>query len=234
MASWIEYWNSDHPIYVNERHKQLHYRLLARDLAALAPDSEAIALDFGCGEALAAAEFSEGLRKLYLVEAAPAVREKLATRHAGHARIAVLSDAEAFALPEGSVDLVILHSVAQYIPRDDLSGLLGRLAGKLRDGGRIVVGDILPPDLPATTDALALLRFGFEGGFLMAAGLGLVRAALSDYRKLRQDLGLARYTESEMLSILEGLGLTARRLEHNPGHNQARMAFMGLKVAPLE
>jgi signal recognition particle subunit SEC65 len=61
-----------------------------------------------------------------------------------------------------------------------------------------------------------------------------VRAALSDYRKLREDLGLTRYSENEMLSILEGLGLTARRLEHNPGHNQARMAFMGLKVAPLE
>ncbi len=76
-----------------------------------------------------------------------------------------------------------------------------------------------------------MLRFGFEGGFLMAAGLGLVRAALSDYRKLRADLGLARYTEAEMLSLLEGLGLTARRLERNPGHNQSRMAFMAVKLA---
>jgi SAM-dependent methyltransferase len=234
MKSWVEYWNSDHPIYVNERHRVLHYKLLARDLAALVPDSDSIVLDFGCGEALSADELAGHTRKLLLADAAPNVREKLGARFGTQGRISVLSDAEALSMPDGSVDLVILHSVAQYVPRADFSDLIGKLAAKLRDGGRIVVGDILPPDLPATTDAFALLRFGLEGGFLFAAGLGLVRAALSDYRKLRDDLGLTRYPESEMLALLEGLGLTARRLEQNPGHNQARMAFMGLKVAPLE
>lgn len=234
MTSWIDYWNGDHPIYVNERHKALHYRLLARDLASLVPDEDAVVLDFGCGEALSADILAERTRRLSLSDAAPNVRDKLAMRFAGNSRISVLSDAEVFALPEASLDLVILHSVAQYVPRADFPGLIERLAEKLRDGGRIVVGDILPPDLPATTDALALLRFGFEGGFLAAAGMGLVRAALSDYRKLREDLGLTRYTEAEMLSLLEGLGLTARRLERNPGHNQSRMAFMAVKLAPLE
>lgn len=234
MKSWVEYWNSDHPIYVNERHRLLHYKLLARDLAALVPDAESIVLDFGCGEALFADDLASHAHKLMLADAAPNVREKLSTRFGANSRITVLSDAEALALPDESLDLVILHSVAQYVPRADFPGLIEKLVAKLRDGGRIVVGDILPPDLPATTDALALLRFGFEGGFLGAAGLGLVRAALSDYRKLREDLGLTRYTESEMLALLEGLGLTARRLEQNPGHNQARMAYMGLKVAPLE
>lgn len=234
MTSWVEYWNSDHPIYVNERHRLLHYKLLARDLAALVPDDDALVLDFGCGEALSADDLASHCRKLSLADSASNVREKLSARFAGNSRISVISDSEALALPENSIDLIILHSVAQYIPREDFPGLVGKLVGKLRDGGRIVIGDILPPDLPAITDALALLRFGFEGGFLMAAGVGLVRAALSDYRKLREDLGLTRYTESDMLSLLEGAGLTARRLEQNPGHNQARMAFMGLKVAPLE
>lgn len=234
MTSWVEYWNSDHPIYVNERHRLLHYKLLARDLAALVPDDEALVLDFGCGEALSADDLAGHARKLSLADSASTVREKLVARFAGNSKIAVISDSDALALPENSLDLIILHSVAQYIPREDFPGLVEKLVGKLRDGGRIVIGDVLPPDLPAITDALALLRFGFEGGFLMAAGLGLVRAALSDYRKLRENLGLTRYTESEMLSLLEGVGLTARRLEQNPGHNQARMAFMGLKIAPLE
>jgi SAM-dependent methyltransferase len=234
MTSWIDYWNGDHPIYVNERHRQLHYRLLARDLASLVPDGEALVLDFGCGEALSADILAGKTRRLTLSDAAPNVREKLAARFAGNTRIAVISEREALALPEASLDLVIVHSVAQYVPREDFPTLVESLAGKLRAGGRLVLGDILPPDLPATTDALALLRFGFEGGFLMAAGMGLVRAALSDYRKLRADLGLTRYTENEMLALLEGLGLTARRLERNPGHNQSRMAFMALKLAPLE
>jgi SAM-dependent methyltransferase len=234
MKSWVEYWNSDHPIYVNERHRLLHYKMLARDLATLVPDEDAVLLDFGCGEALAADDLARQCRKLTLADAAPTVREKLAERFSGNSKIAVISDAHALALPEGSLNLIILHSVAQYVPRADFPGLIETLSGKLAEGGRIVIGDILPPDLSALTDALALLRFGWQGGFLTAAGLGLVRAALSDYRKLREDLGLTRYTEHEMLALMETAGLTSRRLEQNPGHNQARMAFMGVKIAPLE
>ena len=99
MTSWIDYWNGDHPIYVNERHKVLHYRLLARDLAGLVPDDDAVVLDFGCGEALSADILAGKTRRLTLSDAAPAVRDKLAARFAGHPRIAVLSDHEAFALP---------------------------------------------------------------------------------------------------------------------------------------
>ncbi|CAN1541036.1 AdoMet_MTases domain containing protein [Rhabdaerophilaceae bacterium] len=234
MTSWIEYWNGDHPIYVNERHRQLHYRFLARDLAALLPGPDAIVLDFGCGEALAADQLAAECRKLFLADTASTVRDKLTSRFGHLARVDVLSAEEALALPAGAIDLIIIHSVAQYVPKADLAALLGQLSEKLANGGRLVVGDILPPDLSALADAKALLRFGFEGGFLFAAGRGLIRAALSDYRKLRDDLGLTRYTEAEMLAIIEGLGLTARRLEHNPGHNQARMGFAGLKVAPLD
>lgn len=234
MTSWVEYWNGDHPIYVNERHRQLHYRMLARDLAALLPGPDAIVLDYGCGEALAADQLAAECRKLYLAETASTVRDKLTTRFGGHSRIGILSAEEALALPAGTLDLIIIHSVAQYVPKPEFAALLAQLSAKLANGGRLVVGDILPPDLSALADAQALLRFGFEGGFLGAAGLGLVRAALSDYRKLRENLGLTRYTEAEMLSVLEGLGLTARRLDHNPGHNQARMGFAGLKVAPLD
>lgn len=233
MKSWVEYWNSDHPIYVNERHRLLHYRLLARDLAELVPDPEAVVLDFGCGEALSAGDLASHARKLILADAAPNVRAKLEARFSSNPRITILSDQAARALPAASLDLVILHSVAQYVPRAEFPHLLESLIGKLRDGGRIVLGDILPPDLSAATDAMALLRFGLEGGFLLAAGTGLARAAISDYRKLRQNLGLTRYTEAEILALLEGFGLTARRLERNPGHNQARLAFIGLRVAPL-
>jgi SAM-dependent methyltransferase len=234
MKSWIEYWDGDHPIYVNPRHRLLHYQFLARDLAELVPDAEAIVLDFGCGEAEGAGDLARHCRKLYLADAAPTVRANLEGRFSAHGRITILSPEGVDDLPAGSLDLVILHSVAQYIAKPALAALLAKLVSKLRDGGRLVLGDLIPPELSAWADAQALLEFGWKGGFLLAAMAGLVRAALSDYRKLRQDLGLTRYEESEILAVLEGLGLTARRIEHNPGHNQARYAVMGLKVAPLE
>jgi SAM-dependent methyltransferase len=234
MKSWVEYWDSDHPIYVNARHMALHYRAVARDIATLVPDEEARVLDYGCGEALSADIVARACRRLTLCDAAPTIRDKLAGRFAENRKIIIASPEDVAALGAGSMDLVVLHSVAQYIPKPDFARLVHELAGKLASGGRIVVGDVIPPENSAITDAKALLTFGAEGGFLLAAGWGLVRAALSDYRKLRETLGLTTYTEIEMLSVIEGAGLTARRQEHNPGHNQARMAFMGLKVAPLE
>jgi len=143
----------------------------------------------------------------------------------------VLAPEEAKALAAGSLDLVVIHSVAQYLTKPDFAALVADFAQKLKSGGSLIVGDILPNDLSAMTDARALLRFGFEGGFLVPAFVGLVRTALSDYRKIRAQLGLTHYDEAEMLATLEKAGLTARRLEKNLGHNQARMAFGAVKFA---
>jgi hypothetical protein len=76
------------------------------------------------------------------------------------------------------------------------------------------------------TDALALLRFGWQGGFMLAAAFGLLRTAFSEYRKLRAELGLAAYDEKEMIALLAEAGFKAERRRPNLGHNQARMAFV--------
>ena len=49
---WRDYWNQDTPIYASERHKLLHYRLIANDIIGLVSSPGAIVLDYGCGEAL--------------------------------------------------------------------------------------------------------------------------------------------------------------------------------------
>lgn len=231
MKSWVEFWNSDNPIYVSDRHKMLHYRGIAQDIRDLIPDGDPVVLDFGCGEALSADLVAARCRKLLLADAAPAVREKLAQRFAGTRGIQVLSPEDVAALHEGSLDLAVIHSVAQYLGKGEFTLLVRQLADKLKPGGSLIVGDILPNGLSATTDAGALLAFGWQGGFLVPAVAGLARTALSDYRKIRGELGLTHYDEAEMLAMLDGAGLTARRLEKNLGHNQARMAFAAVKFA---
>jgi len=51
-SAWLAFWNGSHPIYVNARHKDVHYRLIAKAIAALVPRPDARVLDYGCGEAL--------------------------------------------------------------------------------------------------------------------------------------------------------------------------------------
>jgi SAM-dependent methyltransferase len=96
----------------------------------------------------------------------------------------------------------------------------------LKPGGRLVVGDILRPEVGMGRDVAALLKFAFRHGFLRDALIGLVSTALSDYRQLRARVGLQRYSEDEMIAKLAASGFTASRAHFNIGHNPWRMTFV--------
>ena len=225
MGDWIAFWDSEHSIYVNARHRDVHYRTIAQDIRAHLPPSAAV-LDYGCGEALHADLIAASARTLILCEAAPRVRATLAARFAGHAKVRVCSPDEVAALPAGSTDVVVMHSVAQYLTPQQLDGLLALFRRLLRAEGVLILGDVIPPHVSALTDAWALIRFGAANGFLGAALIGLVRTFASDYWRLRSDLGLTRYSEAAMVEKLGAAGFSASRARVNIGHNAARMTFL--------
>jgi|SRR5436190_6800463 SAM-dependent methyltransferase len=225
MGDWVAFWDSEHSIYVNARHRDVHYRTIAQDIRALVPAGAAV-LDYGCGEALHADVVAEPARRLTLCEAAAIVRAGLANRFAGNRKIEVRSPEQVAAMLAGSLDVVVLHSVAQYLTPDELDALLERFRRLLTDQGLLVVGDIIPTRVSALTDAIALLSFGAGNGFFGAALVGLARTVASDYWRLRSDLGLTRYDESAIIEQLAKAGFSARRAPTNIGHNQARMTFL--------
>ena len=226
MMNWREYWNGPHPIYVNARHRALHFSLIARDIAALIPSRDAAMLDYGCGEADTAAELAGRCGKLYLFDTADAVRARLAQKHAGDERIMLIDEPGLADVPDASLDLIVVNSVLQYLGEAELVSILDFARTKLKPSGRLALGDVIPTDANAVSDTLALLDFAFKGGFLFAALIGLVRTALSDYRKLRDRLGLTRYTQAQMLELLQKNGFAAQRAPKNIGHNQGRMLFL--------
>ena len=226
---WQGFWNGDHPIYVNARHRQIHDSVLARDIVTEITSPAMTVLDYACGEATEAHHVAAHCATLILSDGAATVRERLKARYAKSPSIVIQSPDETIALPEGSVDLIIVNSLLQYLTRDETKNLVAMLYAKLKRGGRLVIGDVIPPDVPAITDALALLRFGAQHGFFFAAILGLIRTVFSDYRKIRGALGLTLWEEPAFLALLSQAGFSARRMPKNFGHNQARMAFEGLK-----
>ena len=228
--SWRDYWNADTPIYVNDRHKSLHYAGIARDIAAYVPHEGALVLDHGCGEALCADRVAARSGKLWLCDGAPLVRERLAARFAAEPKIVVIAPEEVDALPDHGLDLVVVNSLLQYLSTEELDELLGLWRSKLRDDGRLVLADVIPHETSPVDDVSALLRFAWSGGFLGAALLGLARTALSDYAKLRSELGLTHYGEEEMLALLEGRGYRAERAARNMGHNPKRMTFVARPI----
>ena len=238
MNDWIAFWDSEHSIYVNARHRDVHYRVIAENIRALIAlrlsqardDGAPVVLDYGCGEALHADRVAEVASRLILCEAAPKVLAGLAERFATYPRIEVHSSAAAAALPDRSLDIVVLHSVAQYLAPTEFDTLLALFRRLLKPTGRLFIGDIIPPRLPAARDAIALLKFAGANGFFIAALFGLGRTLLSDYWRLRGQLGLTRYDESAIAKKLSAAAFAATRLPANIGHNQARMTFSARPV----
>lgn len=225
--SWLDFWDRSHRIYVNDRHLQVHCRGVADDILSLAPRADAVLLDYGSGDALDAARVADRVGRLCLYDAAPEVRARLKKRFAEHRRIAILDDA-ALAAPEmaGTIDLIVVNSVLQYVPRTALPGLLQAWRRLLKPGGRLVLADVIPPGDTMVADTTALLGFAWREGFFLGAALGLVQTFFSDYRKLRQKLGLQCYGEAEMLALLRDAFYAPERRRPNFGFNQVRMTFV--------
>lgn len=227
MSDWVKFYDFKHSvIYVNARHRDVHYRRVADDIRAYVPSPAAHVLDYGCGEATSANLVADACAQLVLVEAAPNVRASLTMRYAGDPKIAVIAAEQVAALPKASFDLAVMHSVAQYLTQAELDRLLAIFRSLLKPDGRFILGDIVPPHLAAPAAALSLLRFGAANGFFWAAAFGLVRIFASDYLRLRKSAGLSHYTETAMLERLGRAGFKAERAARNIGHNQWRMAFL--------
>jgi SAM-dependent methyltransferase len=230
--SWREFWDGDTPIYVSERHRLLHYRQIARGIIeAIAelphpPPGGPVMLDDGCGEACYAGDVAAHCSRLYLCDAAASLRDKLVARFAQVANVSVLNPVGVADIRGATLDLVVANSLVQYLTPSELASALALWRHALKQGGLLLIADVLPKGLSPVTDAKALLRFGAQGGFFFAALAGLARTALSDYRKLRAELGLASYDEGEMIALLTEAGFEAHRRFPNLGHNQARMAFI--------
>lgn len=224
---WISFYDFKHSvIYVNGRHRDVHYETIARDIRALVPSPDGIVMDYGCGEATSAALVAQACKHLTLVEAAPNVRAALRERFAANPKMSVMTPDEAAAQPSGSVDMIVLHSVAQYLTADELAAMMATFRRLLKPAGLFVLGDIVPPQMASVWAALSLLRFGAANGFFWAAVGGLIRILLSDYFTLKKSHGLSHYTEAEMLAKLGASGFAPQRAAHNIGHNQQRMTFL--------
>ena len=226
MDDWIDYYDSTHTIYASKLHRDLHFQLIASDIKGYISSPDAVVLDYACGEALSAAMVAEACGLLYLAEPAPGVRGRLIARFAPNTRIRVRSLDDLRKMPEKSIDLVVMNSVAQYMTPDELDRAFATIRRLLKGGGRLVLGDILRPEVGMLRDVLALLRFAARYGFLRDAMLGLISTALSDYRQLRSRIGLQRYSEEQIIAKLAKGGFAASRAPFNIGHNPYRMTFV--------
>jgi hypothetical protein len=100
------------------------------------------------------------------------------------------------------------------------------LRAKLAPGGRLIVADIIRPGGGILVDVSSLLGTAIRNRFFFAALVGLAQTFVSDYRKLRSEVGLTTYDENDFRELLEASGYVVERRPRNFGFNQNRMAFV--------
>jgi hypothetical protein len=224
-SAWLDFWDTSY-WHVNARHKDVYYRQIAQDIARYLPSPTARVLDYGSGEALHADVIAAAAGEVLLCEAAPRIRASVAMRFADNLKLRVIAPQEVKRLQQHSLDLIVLHSVTQYLTPEESGALFTLFHTLLRRDGTLIVSDVVPSTASAITDALALLRLSASNGFLIAAIGGLARIRLSDYWGLRTRIGLTRYDEAAMIEKITTAGFFAHRASENIGYNQSRMTFV--------
>ena len=231
IRDWVSYWDSSHSIYVNARHADVHYRDIAQAIIALLPGPNARVIDYGCGEALHADLVAAQCGELCLCEAGPNLRDRLRQRFARASNIRVIAPDDLPALPAASCDLIVANSVVQYLSRAELVDLLGVWRPLLAPAGRLVIADVIPPDIGMLSDLIALLRYAFAHGFswrLFSAWRARPRRPIAACATT----GISRYAQVDFLALLAAAGYAAERLPRNMEHNQTRMAFVAQLATP--
>lgn len=224
--SWLRFWDRPNAIYVNERHRRVHYARIADDILSVLPDRPGLrVLDWGCGQALEADRVAARVGQLLLYDAAPSVRAGLAARHAGVGNIAILDEAGLQALPDGSVDVITVSSVIQYIGKAEFPAILRSFRRLLAKDGLLVIADVIPPDIGMVDDVRSLLATAARHGFLPAALAGLAATLFSDYRRFRRDIGLSTYADEEFRGVMRAAGLEPRQHPRNLGFHPARRTY---------
>jgi SAM-dependent methyltransferase len=114
-------------------------------IAALAPQR---ILEIGCGVGLLVERLAPGRRSYCGTDLSPVavsrLREFAATRaELRHVELLAREATDFDGLAHGSVDMIVLNSVAQYFPNIDyLRGVLEQAAQTVASGGHIFVGDV--------------------------------------------------------------------------------------------
>src|SRR6185436_10535880 len=164
MTTWREFWDSAHSIYVSDRHKDVHYRDVAEQLAAFVPGPQARVLDHGSGEAIHADLVAARARALFLCDAAATVRAANAAHFAADPKIKVIAPEDVERMADGSLDLVFANSLVQYLTAAELDRLLALWRRLLAPGGVLIVADVIPPTVGPVSDGVALIRYAVANG----------------------------------------------------------------------
>ena len=100
----------------------------------------------------------------------------------------------------------------------------------LKHDGKVIIADIIPLNSSVLSDSFNLLKLGYRNQFFLASIFGLFKTFFSDYRILRNSLGLTNYSSDDLIYFLTQNGFKGKLEVKNFGHNKNRLCFSAKKI----
>jgi SAM-dependent methyltransferase len=193
---WDSYWeklNSESWLYREQS------ELYVEKLASAVPLHAGMhILDFGCGFGFTAEFLVDHVADVWIWDSSANMRRRALERLAGRDNCHLLDLSNAGGAVDGPFfDLILVNSVVQYMSTKEFAGWLTDWRRRLAPNGRVLVSDLIPPDLGSVPDVLDLLRLGRRKGLLWRA-LRQCAAGAFSYSSRRNAAPLARYSREDL------------------------------------
>jgi 2-polyprenyl-3-methyl-5-hydroxy-6-metoxy-1,4-benzoquinol methylase len=223
-GSWGNFWEG-----APEKHRIV--RAEAQDyverLSRVLPlDGRLRLLDFGCGTGHVAEVLAPQVESVSLWDGAHNIRVRTARRlaHLPNIRFLDLSEQADFAA-KGPFDLILCHSVVQYMTREDLALWLGRWRSMLAPQGAIVLSDLIGAARSVVREMFDLLWFAARRRVLLDA-LVEEAASIRRYARAKSDAPLLSVNPHDLAELIGGDHLSLQVLPQNLGHKNRRLAVL--------
>ena len=208
----------------------MHSEKILNDIGCWIPSSDCAILDYGCGEALYATGLLAKCSHLTLVDTSQNTRTQIKSRLNNSDNVKILSPEDCASLKNDSIDLIVANSVFQYLNQDQTLFTIQLFHRVLKHDGKVIIADIIPLNSSVLSDSFNLLKLGYRNQFFLASIFGLFKTFFSDYRILRNSLGLTNYSSDDLIYFLTQNGFKGKLEVKNFGHNKNRLCFSAKKI----
>lgn len=220
-GDWEAYWKDVAGL--DDRFFRAEAEDYLRNLETVVPlSSTSRVLDWGCGFGLVAQLLAPRAGKIVLWDSSAAMRRHARARVEGWRHVGIIEPPPDWTR-QGSFDLILANSVAQYVPVHEFARWLSLWRSLLAPGGRIVVSDLIPPRHSLGHDAVSAVWFALRHGTpARATWAGLPRPRM--FWRLVRTCPLSRIGAPELRRATVDAGLTARILPRNLTYRRGRLA----------
>lgn len=177
-------------------------------------------LDYGCGPGLLADHLAKQNVPIAGTDINTYFIEQCRLKHPGATFITITTDPEqnkkilSLQLDDAKFDCIVLLSIAQYFPDVPmLEKVVQSLLPYLKEGGKIIVADVIDAETSGIRDAWALLMHCIRKGRIIAFTRFIAYLLFSDYRKISQNTELLKIAAADIHRIAAANGLHDERVD---------------------